>query len=127
MKSANFSKGRLGEQIASNFLKKKGYQILEQNFRTRYGEIDIIASSPARLRSALAFVEVKLKLGSDFGLPEEMITPSKIGQIQKMAEVYLQQNPKIAAKYEQYRIDAICIVMEDGKIKRVNHYENISS
>ena len=123
MKTQNFSKGRLGEQIASQYLKKKGYRILEQNFRTRYGEIDIISAKD----KLLAFVEVKLKVGKNFGLPEEMITPGKLGQVRKIAEVYLQQNPKIAAKYEQYRIDAVCIVLnEDYSVKDTRHYENVA-
>lgn len=60
----------MGEEIACRLLKEKGYRIIETNFRTRFGELDIIASKD----NFLVFVEVKLKKGTDFGLPEEMIT-----------------------------------------------------
>lgn len=124
MKQQNFTKGRLGEKIAADYLRKKGYQIIETNFRTRFGEIDIICSGS----NWLVFVEVKLKTGNDFGSPEEMITPSKIWQVQKTAQTYLQQSPQIAAKHQRYRIDAVCITLDsNGEIKQVNHYENVPS
>jgi putative endonuclease len=155
MKAQNFSKGRLGEQLASDFLRKKSYRIIETNFRTRFGEIDIIASTkpypksfpltgqglsfslvkgrcPAGQRGfeseggVLIFVEVKLKVGEDYGTPEEMITEGKIWQVRQTAKAYLQQNPKIAASFLKYRIDAICIVLnEDYSVKSVRHYENV--
>ena len=123
MKQANYNKGRLGEQIASSFLKKKGFQIIETNFRTRFGELDIIAAKDGRL----VFVEVKLKVGIEFGAPEEMITGGKIRQVKQTAEAYLQQKPTTAARYRQYRIDAVCIVLnEDYTPQSVRHYENMT-
>lgn len=122
MKQGNYSKGKLGEQIASEFLGKRGYRLIETNFRTRFGELDIIAAKDG----LLVFVEVKLKIGTDFGTPEEMITEGKIRQVRQTAEVYLQQNKEIAANFLQYRIDAVCITLnEDCSIKSVRHYENI--
>jgi len=121
MKKWNYQKGKTGEDIAVNFLIKKGYRIIKRNLQNRFGEIDLITAIP----KVLVFVEVKLKIGNAFGSPEEMITPTKIKQIRRMAELYLQQNPQL--KFPQQRIDAICIVLnEDQTIQRINHYENIT-
>jgi putative endonuclease len=122
VKQLNFEKGRLGEEIACRLIEKKGYRIVETNFRTRFGELDIIASKD----NFLVFVEVKLKVGTDFGLPEEMINQAKLLQVRKTAEVYLQQNPAVANSFTQYRIDAVCIVLdENNTVKEARHYENI--
>lgn len=122
MKNQNYAKGRLGEQIAGDFLRKKGYRVVETNFRTQFGEIDIIAAKEGRL----VFMEVKLKVTEDFGRPEEMITPAKVAQVRQTAEAFLQQNPAIAANFLQYRIDAVCIVLnEDYSVREIRHYENL--
>lgn len=123
MKQFNRRVGKEGEDIAAKYLSDKGYKILERNYHTRFGEIDLIASK----NDALAFVEVKLKHGDDFGTPEEMIGYSKLSQVQRMAEFYLIDKPERAKKYETYSIDAVCIMVgEDGEVKRINHYENLT-
>jgi len=122
MKRFNYQKGRAGEKIASDYLKKKGYQIIEANFQNRFGEIDLIASR----KDVLIFIEVKLRIGRDFGLPEEMITSGKIRQIKRMAEIFLQNNPKLKALYPQQCLDAVCIVLDQDKnVERIRHYENL--
>jgi len=124
MKSLNFQKGKLGETIAKDFLLKKGYKIISQNFQNRFGEIDLIMTD----KNILVFVEVKLKVGQDFGSPEEMITSKKIQKIKNQALLFLQQNQKISAEYPQQRIDAVCIVLNDNdlQVKTINHYQNIT-
>lgn len=122
MKQLNYDLGKRGEEIALSHLLQKGYKLLAKNFHTRFGEVDLIFTK----NNILIFVEVKLKVGEDFGTPEEMITPSKISQVQKTAEMFLLQNPQISQKYPSYRLDAVTIVLEeDRSIRRVNHYENI--
>lgn len=122
MKQLNWQTGQKGEVIACDWLLKKGYQILESNFRTRFGEIDLVTTKNKKL----IFVEVKLKVGEQFGQPEEMINQAKISQIQKTAAAFLQTHPKIAAKYPFCQIDAICIVLNQDKTPlRINHYENL--
>lgn len=122
MKDLNYQTGKIGEQIAKELLIKKGYRILQSNFRTRFGEIDLVASKNKKL----VFVEVKLKVGEDFGLPEEMISKAKLTQIRKMAEVFLQSNQQIIKDYFSFQIDAICIVFDQNKMsKRISHWENI--
>lgn len=124
MKNLNYQVGRFGENLAQQYLTKKGYKIIAANFHTRFGEIDLIAVK----NQNLVFVEVKLKIGNDFGTPEEMIGIYKLAQIQKMAECFIQNNPQLAASNPQYRIDAICIVLDKNKnITRINHWENLGN
>lgn len=123
MKSLNYLSGKKGEKIAQDYLLKNGYQILDTNFRIRQGEIDIIATK----NKTLVFVEVKLKNNFSPGLPEEMITPQKIKQIKRTAEYFLFLNPKIKNKYNLYRIDAVCLVLNSlNQVKRITHWKNIS-
>ena len=115
--------GREGEEIAAKFLLDKGYKILERNYYTRFGEIDLVVSK----NGVLTFIEVKLKHGDDFGTPEEMIGGFKLSQVQRMAEFYLMDKPKMAEIYKTYLIDAVCVVTsEDGEVERINHYENLT-
>ena len=123
MKQKNYEVGRLGEKIAAEFLAKKGYRILARNFRTRFGEIDLVAAKDG----VLVFVEVKLKIGDNFGPnPEEMIDKKKVQQIEKTAQSFLMENPEDGMRYESLRIDAVCIVLDaGGQVKRISQYENI--
>jgi putative endonuclease len=122
MKRFNRQVGKRGEEIAAKYLQDKGYRILERNYSTKFGEIDLIATK----NNILYFVEVKLKQSEDFGTPEEMIGRDKLARVQHMAEFYLLENPKIAGNYEIYSVDAVCIVMNEvGGIKRISLYENI--
>ena len=79
------AKGQAGEETAVDYLVKKGYHILERNFRFERGEIDIIAVD----REDLVFVEVKSRRSTAFGDPEDALTPAKCKQIRKVAEGYL--------------------------------------
>lgn len=118
-KTLNRLKGKEGEEMAENYLRKQGYEIIEMNHQTKFGELDIIATK----NNILIFVEVKFKQTEDYGTPEEMIGKNKLMQVQRIAEMYLLNNPDIAKNYDSYQIDAICIVEDTG---RVTHYENIS-
>ena len=88
MKTDNKKTGNRGEDLATEFLENKGYLILERNFRTRFGEIDIVCLDG----EILVFVEVKTKKGHDFGEPEEMVNKSKLLQVQRMGEVFIEMN-----------------------------------
>lgn len=79
------TKGTAGEDVAVDYLVKKGYHILERNFRFERGEIDIIAADG----EDLVFVEVKARRSTSFGEPEDAMTPAKCDQIRKVAEGYL--------------------------------------
>lgn len=116
--------GNLGEDIAAKYLEEKGYKIVEQNCRNKWGEIDLICQVGAIHESpTLVFVEVKTRIGEQFGMPEDALNKNKIHRLIKNAEAYLTKNKYMVKS----RIDAVCIVLnEEGKLKRVNHYENIS-
>ena len=124
MKALNYQTGKLGEQIGRKYLVDKGYQILQSNFHTRFGEIDLIATKDQKL----IFVEVKTKIGDQFGDPEEMIDRRKLAKVQMMAEIFLQKNPQIARQYPAYQIDAVCLVLgPNNEVVRINHWEDLSS
>jgi putative endonuclease len=77
--------GQSGENIACDELRRRGYAILERRYRTRFGEIDIIA----REGETTVFVEVKTRVGGDFGDGAEAVTPWKQRRIAQMAVDYL--------------------------------------
>lgn len=76
--------GSEGESLAVAYLERLGYRTLERNYRTRFGEIDIVADD----EGTVVFVEVKTKTGSDFGDPVEEVTLQKQRQIISMGEFY---------------------------------------
>lgn len=79
------SLGRIGENLAVAELTKRGYAILDRRYRTRYGEIDIIAEH----NGTVVFVEVKARVTSEFGSAAEAVTPYKQRQVVSMAVEYL--------------------------------------
>jgi len=121
-KKENYSKGKNGEDMAREFLVNKGYRLIEMNYTNKLGEIDLIVTDDF----TLIFVEVKLKIGDKFGTPEEMITKRKLSQVKRVAEGFLVLEKQIAKKFDKYRIDGVCIVLNnDRTVNRINHYENI--
>jgi len=115
----NLRIGRRGEELAAKFLRNKGYQIIGRNFRTRFGEIDLIVKKGG----LLVFVEVKTVAGDSAGEPEWRISKNKIRRVRKMAEIYL---IKKQPDYENLRIDAVCLVLgADCRPLRTTHYENL--
>ena len=83
MKSSEI--GRLAEDKVADLLKKKGYRIIERNFRTKAGEIDIIAEDG----ETIVFVEVRFRKNRSFGTPEETVDPKKIKKIILTANRYI--------------------------------------
>lgn len=117
MKTLNRSTGQAGEEIAARALRDKGYTLLERNFSNKFGEIDIIAKD----KNVLVFVEVKTKIGIDFGLPEEQIGSGKLSRIRNMATMYL-HGESVAC-----RIDVVAVVLgENNEVLRLTHYENVT-
>ncbi len=116
MKIYNKETGRIGEELARNFLKDKGYEIVKSNFSTRFGEIDLICKDG----DTLVFVEVKTKKGLDFGMPEDMYTKGKAERVKRMASVYLE------GRETNCRIDMVAVVLGDNnKPERMTHYPNV--
>ncbi|MCL5434956.1 MAG: YraN family protein [Patescibacteria group bacterium] len=111
---------KLGEEIAVNYLKGKGYKIIERNFRKGYGEIDIIAI----FQNTLIFVEVKTRTTSLYGGALESIAYHKIKSLIKTAQFYKLLRPKLP---DALRIDAILIDMKNNKAENIEHIENITA
>jgi len=111
--------GKLGEQLACSALKKKGYRIIEKNYRCRHGEIDIIA----RHKDCLVFIEVRTKTGHDFGSPEESITEQKKQRLISTAMDYLNSHPDLP---ENWRIDFVAVELDPltNKATRIEIIEN---
>lgn len=85
MTLARQSTGRLGEDLACAELQRRGYAILTRGYRTRFGELDIIARSAG----VIVFVEVKARRDRKFGHPAEAVTPQKQQRVARMAQDYL--------------------------------------
>jgi putative endonuclease len=98
--------GAWGEDQAAEYLIKRGLTILERNYRTRDGEIDLIASDG----NSLIFVEVKTRTNLEFGYPEEAVTKEKLEHIHNAAEDYLVQHLEVT----DWRIDVIAIQGKPG-------------
>ncbi|HMR92664.1 MAG TPA: YraN family protein [Chitinophagaceae bacterium] len=95
--------GKQGESLAVDYLLKKGYEILHQNWRYSHYEIDIIA----RKGKMLHIIEVKARNFSPFGYPEDSVGYKKFKRLQRAADEFLQQNPEY--KWLQYDILSITL------------------
>ena len=96
------SLGKWGEEVAAEHLRAAGYEILYQNYRTSYGEIDLIA----RKDQQLVFVEVKTRSSLSLGNPEISVTPRKQKHLLASIEAFLQENPQ---HQEDWRVDVVAI------------------
>ncbi|BBO89198.1 YraN family protein [Desulfosarcina ovata] len=94
--------GKKSERLAAEYLKLNGYRILETNYRTRQGEIDIIA----REKGTIVFVEVKARSSRSFGNPKGAVTPAKQRKISMAALEYLKQSGQTGASA---RFDVVAI------------------
>ncbi|MBM4295578.1 MAG: YraN family protein [Deltaproteobacteria bacterium] len=99
--------GDKGEDLAAAALKKQGYKILERNYHTPLGEIDLIA----RHQGYLVFIEVKTRKSLRFGRPEEAVTATKQKRLQRLAEYYMKQK---RLKEQPLRFDVVAITIQDG-------------
>ena len=110
--------GNLGEKLAAEFLKKRGYHILQTNYRCPEGEVDIVA----RWQDYLVFVEVRTKRSREFGSPEESITPAKMDKLRRVVAQYRQTHRDLPASW---RIDVMAIEMDmQNRLRRMEHIEN---
>ncbi|MGM0502544.1 MAG: YraN family protein [Bacillota bacterium] len=103
----NRTLGAIGENLAENYLKKSGYQILERNFWCYCGEIDLIA----KIRNYISFIEVKFCRTPNFMLPQEKITKAKQKTIRKVAQYYL----KLNNQQLDFRFDVVLIIEQGSK------------
>ena len=110
--------GILGEQLASDYLKKRGYHIREANYRCPEGEIDLVAQH----KDYLVFIEVRTKRSLAFGTPEESITAAKREKLRTVAAHYQQNHDNLP---QLWRIDVVAIELDKrGKTLRIELIEN---
>lgn len=120
MRSENKRKGDIGEEIASKWLEtNKCFKILDRNYSTRYGEIDIIAQD----KDFYVFVEVKYRCGNAYGYPYEAVTASKQDRIAKSALCYIQE--KELDSIVPVRFDVVEIIQDKNDDRKyIRHTEN---
>lgn len=109
----NKNLGKEGERIAVEYLRKKGYRVIEENYRTRRGEIDIICEQ----RGSVIFVEVKTRKSMSFGRPEEAVDSRKRKKMAEIALDYLTE--KHLNGRVDCRFDVVAITEKSPRI--VNH------
>jgi putative endonuclease len=112
--------GNMGENLAAVFLRDKGYQLLDRNYHTRFGELDLVMLE----NEMVVFVEVKTRTSKKFGSPEDSINSSKMEHLQNAGLLWLQEHPKSP---DDWRIDVVSIFMDrTGKIFDIKHFINAS-
>ena len=110
--------GILGEKLAREFLEKRGYLIVQTNYRCPEGEVDIIA----RDGETLVFVEVRARSSRLFGTPEESITPVKKERLKAVAARYGQDHADLPAAW---RIDVVAVEFDRNRqATRIELIEN---
>ena len=112
--------GKQGEIKAKNYLKRRGYQILECNYRTKAGEIDLIAKE----KDCLVFVEVKTRTTEEYGTPAEAVSFYKQQHMVKSAQYYLVRHGGEC----ECRFDVIEVRLASKgwfKIAKINHLKNV--
>jgi putative endonuclease len=120
MKSADL--GREGEAGAEFYLEKRGYKIVERNWRRQFGELDIVAIAPDK---TLVCVEVKTMDYFREGItPENQMTREKMRKFKKAASAYAFSHSKLVYEEKGWRCDCLALVRKGSEFQ-ITHYENI--
>ena len=117
MKNKNQILGELGEMVAVKYLAKSKYKLISTNYKTKAGEIDIIAKD----RSHLVFIEVKTRETGEFLTPSEAVNKEKQAKIKTSAELFLRKHVK---KDISYRFDIIEVISNDNQNFHLNHIKS---
>lgn len=120
MRITDNSTGLIGENFAVKYLKKQKYKIVEQNYHSRMGEIDIVAQKD----KYIVFVEVKTRDEKSWYDPIFAVTSSKKQKIIKTTQHFIQFNHKYLTEKYQIRFDVITVVTRDKKPISIEHIEN---
>ena len=117
--------GQLGEQIAEEHLTHRGFKIVARNYRTRYGELDLIAADDR----SLVFCEVKTRVAGSRSGPDgplDAIGPRKRDRLRRMATQWLAETPSAdRPRRERLRFDAIGVMLTPaGRLLSIEHLEN---
>lgn len=111
------SLGRWGERLAEDHLRRRGYRILARQYKTRLGEIDLIAEQG----EWIVFVEVKTRVGLERGHPVEAVDPHKQRQLLRLAEAWLKRHP---APARRVRFDVVGILKRADGPPEIVHLEH---
>lgn len=111
--------GLLGEEAAAELLERKGWRILERNWRKPWGELDLVCRDDEDL---LVFIEVKAQKVLPGFIPEQHIDERKRYRLQRLAQAYLFTHPKLRG--EKFRIDVVAVELSpQGEILQFRHHE----
>jgi putative endonuclease len=111
--------GALGEQVAVEHLRGMGLQILQRNWRCRYGELDVIAADGD---GTVVFVEVKTRTGDGFGGLEQAVTPHKLRRIRRLAGIWLAGQD---IRWRDLRIDVVGVRIGRRRTPEVMHLRGV--
>ena len=117
--------GAEGEEVISRYLEESGNRIIDRNWRTTFGEIDIVALSPS---GVVIFVEVKTRTSLRFGEPLEAIHPQKARRLQKLSRAWLRENGPTSSQavegsrpFSGVRIDCAGVLLMKGEDPRIDY------
>ncbi|MRR29101.1 YraN family protein [bacterium] len=99
--------GAWGELQAETHLLERGFELIQRNYRTRFGEIDLVMKQA----DLLVFVEVKTRSNNRFGPPEQSVTPEKQEHLLLAAEQYVEEHPELPA---DWRVDVVAVIGKPG-------------
>ena len=117
----NIELGKAGERLANEFLKKLGYRILFNNYRSSLGEVDIVA----RDKDTICFIEVKTRSSKEFGLPQESVTRQKQRKLSRLATAFLKEKNLLD---ESARFDVVSVLLtQDKKEPEIEIFKNAFS
>ena len=111
----------MAEQHVADLVGERGWQILERNFRTRFGEIDIVALHD----DVLVFIEVRARTGNTFGIADETVTRPKLRRVMAAALEFIQEHPEYADSY--WRVDLFALALgSTGGVVNCREYQNLT-
>jgi putative endonuclease len=110
--------GDFGEQLACEFLRSRGLQILDRNWRCRSGELDVVAADGA----VLVGCEVKTRTSDRFGTPLEAITPAKAGRLHRLIQLWAVHHE---FRYAALRVDVVAVVAPADRAPTVEHVAGV--
>ena len=116
--NANQLLGAQGEEIISNYLGESGYKVIERNWRTNFGEIDLIALAPNGL---IIFVEVKTRSSLRFGEPLEAIHLQKAQRLRKLARAWLTEH----GEWREFRVDCAGVLLIKGEEPKIDYRADV--
>ncbi|WP_319944606.1 YraN family protein [Nocardia macrotermitis] len=114
----NLALGAHGEELAAQYLRAAGMEIVARNWRCRYGELDLIA----RDAEVTAFVEVKTRPGRKFGSPAEAVTFTKQQRIRRLALLWLNEQQ---GAWRQIRFDVVSVLIERESEPVIEHLKAV--